>query len=119
MKKKKKNFFMKKYLCRETNIFEIERRFYTIIFFLQIYTYFEWNILDPIITIAINISYILHLLLRYINIPHFSGLFVAVSRKIRRHAKGKRPKKDAATPVESLEYRGSQHRAALPGRTCA
>lgn len=77
------------------------------------------EILDPIITIAINISYILHLLLCYINIAQFSGLFVAVSRKIRRHAKGKRPEKDAATPVESLEYRGSQHRAALPDRTCA
>lgn len=72
-----------------------------------------------LIAITINISYISHLLLSYVNITQFSGLFVAVSRKIRRHAKGKGPEKDAATPVESLEYRGSQHRAALPDRTCA
>lgn len=51
-------------------------------------------------------------------VVQFSGLFVAISRKIRRHAKGKGPEEDAATPVESLEHRGSQHHAALPSRTC-
>lgn len=71
-----------------------------------------------LISIAINIFYISHLLLRCINVIQFSGLFVAVSRKIRRHAKREGSEKDAATPVESLEYRGSQHHAALPGRTC-